>query len=154
MGESDIATSRIAPEAAADEYTTSARRLLGQAEAEFAKGDLERASENGYRAAFQSVKAAATLRGTPFRNYRELRYAAQDLVDETGNRRITYLFATAESLYIYGVDGRSSKSVKIHIDAIREFVEILERLPPPKEVSQSPPDRRLLFIRDRSDWKE
>jgi len=149
-----MTTSRIAPETAADEYNASARRLLGQAEAEFAKGDLERASENGYRAAFQSVKAAATLRGTPIRNYRELRYAAQDLVEETGNRRLNVLFATAESLYIYGVDGRSSKSVKTHIDAIREFIEILERLPLPKEVSQSPPDRRLLYIRDRSDWKE
>ena len=149
-----MTTSDITPEAAAKEYETSARHLLGQAEAEFAKGDLAKASENGYRAAFESVKAAATLRGTPFRNYRELRYAAQDLVDETGNRRITYLFAIAESLYIYGVDGRSSKSVKIHIDAIREFIEILERLPPPKEVSQSPPDRRMLYIRDRSDWKE
>ena len=150
-----MTTSRIAPEAAAEECKTTARRLLGQAEAEFAKGDLERASENGYRAAFQSVKAAATLRGTPVRNYRELRYAAQDLVDETGNWRINDLFATAaENLYIYGVDGRSSKSVKIHIDDIREFIEILERLPPPKEVSQSPPDRRTLFIRDRDDWKE
>ena len=149
-----MTTSRIAQEAAAKEYETSARHLLGQAEAEFAKGDLDRASENGYRAAFQSVKAAATLRGTPFRNYRELRYAAQDLVDETGNRRINDLFAIAESLYIYGADGWSSGTIRTHLDAIREFAEILERLPPPKEVSQSPPDRRTLFIRDREDWKE
>ena len=74
-------------------------------------------------------------------------------MDETGNWRINDLFENAENLYIYGVDGRSSKSVKIHIDAIREFIEILERLPPPKEVSKSPPDRRTLFIRDRSDWE-
>ena len=149
-----MTTSHVTPEeAAAKEYETSVRHLLGQAEEEFAKGDLARACENGYRAAFQSVKAAATLRGTPFRNYRELRYAAQDLVEETGNWRINDLFANAENLYIYGVDGRSSKSVKIHIDAIREFMEIMERLPPPKEVSQSPPDRRTLFIRDRSDWE-
>ena len=150
-----MTTSHVTPkEAAADEYNASARRLLGQAEAEFAKGDLERASENGYRAAFQSVKAAATLRGTPVRNYRELRYAAQDLMDETGDQRITYLFAIAESLYIYGVDGRLSRTIRTHLDAMREFAEILERLPPPKEVSKSPPDRRTLFIRDRSDWKE
>ena len=150
-----MTTSHVAPEeSAAEEYNASARRLLGQAEAEFAKGDLERASENGYRAAFQSVKAAATLRGTPVRNYRELRYAAQDLVEETGNWRINDLFATAENLYIYGVDGRSSRTIRTHLDAFREFVEILERLPPPKEVSQSPPDRRLLYIRDREDWKE
>ena len=149
-----MTTSDITPEAAAKEYETSARHLLGQAEAEFAKGDLERASENGYRAAFQSVKAAATLRGTPVRNYRELRYAAQDLVEETGNWRLNVLFATAESLYIYGVDGRLSRTIRTHLDAMREFVEILERLPPPKEVSQPPPDRRMLYIRDRSDWKE
>ena len=149
-----MATSHIAPEeSAAEEYKTAARRYLGQAEAEFAKGDLAQACENGYRAAFESVKAAATLRGTPFRNYRELRYAAQDLIDETGNHRIAGLFAVAENLYIYGADGRRSRAVRIHLDAIRELIEILGRLPPPKEISQPPPDRRALFIRDRSDWK-
>lgn len=148
-----MTTSSIAPEEAANEYKISARRFLGQAEDDLVKGDLARACENGYRAAFESVKAAATLRGTPFRNYRELRYAAQDLMDETDDQRILYLFAIAESLYIYGADGRRSWSVKINLDSIREFIEILERLPPPKEISQSPPDRRTLFIRDRDDWE-
>ena len=148
-----MTTSSITPEEAANEYKTASRRFLDQAEDDLAKGDLARACENGHRAAFESVKAAATLRGTPFRNYRELRYAAQDLMDETDDQRILYLFAIAESMYIYGADGRRSWSVKINLDSIREFTEILERLPPPKEISQSPPDRRTLFIRDRDDWE-
>ena len=110
-----MTTSSIAPEEAAEEYRTASRRFLGKAEDDLAKGDLARACENGYRAAFESVKAAATLRGTPFRNYRELRYAAQDLIDETDDQRILYLFAIAEILYIYGADGRRSWSVKINL---------------------------------------
>ena len=145
----------ITPEEAADEYKTTARRFLAQAVAEFARGDLLQASENGWGAAAESVKAAATLRGIPHRNHRELRQAADDLAEETGNDRISELFTLAEGLRANFYEAWMRPNVvRIHMNGIRELVEILEAIPAPIGGAPVRPIRARLFIRDREDWVE
>ena len=150
-----MTTAYMSPDAAANEYKTTARRFLGQAVAEFARGDLLQASEKGWGAAAESVKAAATLRGIPHRNHRELRQAADDLAEETGNDRISELFTLAEGLHANFYEAWMRPNVvRIHMNGIRELVEILESLPAPIGGAPVRPIRARLFIRDREDWVE
>ena len=150
-----MTTLYITPEEAAEEYMTTSRRYLGQAEAEFAKGDMLQASEKGWGAVAEAVKAAATLRGIEHRSHRELRQAAVDLSDETGNRRIIELFGLAENLRANHYEAWMRPSeVGVYIDNMWEFVEILESLPPPNGDLRVRPIRARPFIRDRSDWEE
>ena len=149
-----MTTSHITPEEAADEYKTSARRLLGQAEAEFAKGDMLQASEKGWGAAAAAVKAAATLRGIGYRSHRALRFAAMDIAAESGERRIGGMFRTAESLHVnYYEAWMPPHEVRECLDAATELVDILENLPAPNGDSRVRPIRARPFIRDREDWE-
>ena len=144
-----MTTSRITPEAAAKEYETSARRLLGQAEAEFAKGDMLQASEKGWGAV-----AAAALRGIGHRSHRELRFAALDIAAESGETRIGGMFRTAESLHVnYYEAWMPPHEVRECLDAAAELVDILENLPAPNGDLRVRPIRARPFIRDRSDWE-
>ena len=144
----------ITPEEAADEYMRTARRFLLQAETELAVGDLIQASEKGWGAASQTLKAAAVLRGIPHRNHRELRRVVNALADETGNPRIRDLFKVAEALHANFYEARmQSSTVRACIDDMREFIGIIENAPPPAGLSVRP-IRWRPFIRDRGDWVE
>ena len=150
-----MTTSYTTPEAVADEYKTTARRFLGQAEAEFDRGDLLQASEKSWGAVVESVKAAATLRGIPHRNHRELRQAADDLAEESGNDRISELFTLSEGLHANFYEAWMRPNVvRVHMNRIRELVEILESLPAPNGDMPLRPIRVRQFIRDRDDWVE
>ena len=148
-----MTTSYITPKEAANECKTSARRLLHQAEDEFAKGDMLQASEKGWDAA-AAVKAAATLRGIGHRSHRELRFAADDFAEETGQGEISDLFSLSESLHANYYEAWMRPSVvRRHLDAARELVEILESLPAPNGDLRVRPIRARPYIRDRSDWE-
>ena len=53
-------------------YREAGRHLLAQAHAELEAGDLRQASEKGWGAAAQMVKAAAADRGWSHRSHRDL----------------------------------------------------------------------------------
>ena len=149
-----MTTLYITPEEAAEEYMTTSRRYLGQAEAEFAKGDMLQASEKGWGAVAEAVKAAAVLRGVEHTSHRHLRFMAEDLVDETGREEIADLFSHIESLHANYYEAWMRPSiVRRHLDYARRLVEILESLPPPNGDLRVRPIRARPFIRDRSDWE-
>jgi len=149
-----MTTLYITPEEAANEYKTTARHLLQQAEAEFAKGDLLQASEKGWGAVVAAVKAAATLRGIGHRSHRELRFAALDIAAESGETRIGGMFRNAESLHVnYYEAWMPPHEVRECLDAAAELVDILESLPAPNGDLRVRPIRARPFIRDRSDWE-
>ena len=149
-----MTTLYITPEEAAEECKTTSRRLLQQSEEEFAKGDLLQASEKGWGAVAQAVKAAAILRGLEHRSHRALRQVAIDLRDETGNIRILELFGLAENLHAnYYEAWMRPSEVEVYISNARELVEILENLPAPNGDLRVRPIRARPFIRDRSDWE-
>ena len=144
----------ITPEEAADEYMRTARRFLLQAETEFAVGDLIQASEKGWGAVAQAIKAAATLRGLGHWSHREMRQVVNALTDETGNPRIRELFKFAEALHANFYEARMKPSqIEVRVSLMREFVGIIANAPPPAGLSVRP-IRRRRFIRDREDWVE
>ena len=80
-------------------YLESSSLLLAQAEAELAIGDVRQASEKGWGATAQIVKALAEERGWDHHSHGAL-YAAVDLIcAETGNDDIYLLFQVANQLH-------------------------------------------------------
>ena len=144
----------ITPEEAADEYMRTARRFLLQAETELAVGDMIQASEKGWGAAAQALKAAATLRGMEHRSHKALRRVVNALADETGNPRILELFGVAEALHANFYETWMEPSeIDVLVSLMREFVGIIANAPPPAGLSVRP-IRARRFIRDREDWVE
>ena len=135
----------------AAEYKESSGRLIRQADAEFEKGDLLQASEKAWGAVSQYLKAMATQRGLPHRVHRELRLVANDLVEETGQRRIGELFGLAESLHAnYYEAWMPEREVRDRMDDMKELIGILGAVPRP-EGAPKRSVRRRAFIRDRGD---
>ena len=79
-------------------YQAAGWQLLAQARAELAAGDARQASEKGWGAAAQMVKAIAEQRGWQHSGHRQLFAAVRQVRNETGNEDIRRLFNTANAL--------------------------------------------------------
>ena len=145
-------TTYTTPETLAEEYRETSLRLIRQAEAEFEKGDLLQASEKAWGAVSQCLKSLGTLRGLSHRDHRELRQVAYHLVTETGEGRIGELFSIAESIHANFYEAwMPSGEVRARIDNMKEFIALLENVPPPDSSVPVRPPRSRLFFRDRGD---
>jgi len=87
------------PPMASQQYQQASERFLAQARQEFADGDLAQASEKGWGAAAELVKACAEARELDHVRHRQLWLTVNRLVDETGDRELQFLFSQAESLH-------------------------------------------------------
>ncbi len=85
-------------------YREQSRVFLAQASEELERGDLRQASEKGWGAASQIVKAAADARGWEHDYPGALHRAIHGIVKETGNTLIRQLFAVAGELYYNSLD--------------------------------------------------
>ena len=74
-------------------YSDTGRDFLARARTYLAEEDLLQASEKGWGAAAQMVKAAAESRGWRHRGHRDL-YTAQQAGDETGDQRLFHTAST------------------------------------------------------------
>ena len=145
-------TTYTTPETLAEEYRETSLRLIRQAEAEFEKGDLLQASEKAWGAVSQCLKSLGTLRGWSHRDHRELRQVADHLVTETGEGRIGELFSIAESIHANFYEAwMPSGEVRARIDNMKEFIALLENVPPPDSAVPVRPPRSRRFCRDRGD---
>ena len=81
-------------------YQAASRELLSQANQELARGDIRQASEKGWGAAAQIVKAVAESRGWQHDSHALLYETVGRLVEETGDRQIANLFRSASHLHI------------------------------------------------------
>ena len=107
----------------------ASRRLLAQANEEFAAGDLRQASEKGWGAAAQIVKAVAEKRGSLHNNHYRLFQIADDLAGELGDTDISRLFAIASSLHTnFYEDWMPSGIIRVGLDDVNWFVAKLEPL--------------------------
>ena len=108
-------------------YAQAARHLLEQASAELAQDDVRQASEKGWGAAAQMVKAVAEQRGWQHRTHAALFAAVSRLVDETGDADISRLFAVANSLHVnFYENWDTANNVARHLDDVGRLVEKLE----------------------------
>ena len=114
-----------------DTYREASRRFLAQAFAELEAGDLPQASEKGWGAASQMVKATAEDRGWPHNGHRQLFLAIDRLVTETGDGDIRSAFNDASALHTNFYEAwLSQESIEANLSRVARLMEKLERLAP------------------------
>ena len=136
----------------AEEYRQTGRWMMDRAEWEFSQGDLMQASEKGWCAAAQFLKALATQRGWGHESHAHLGQVADRLAEETGIAEIADLFDRAESLHANFYEAhRTEAPVRRGLDAMRRYLDILEAVSPPETPPRKPYIRQRFFHRTRSD---
>ena len=109
---------------AATEYTAQARVFLTQAETELQLDDLRQASEQGWGAGAQMIKAAASERGWDHDRHGLLDRAARRLAGEVGDEELRKQFALAGELHSNYYEGFMDKGdVELHLRDLTRFVE-------------------------------
>ena len=110
-------------------YREQSRVFLRQAIVELSRGDLRQASEKGWGASSQIVKAAADERGWPHRQHRTLERAVVSLIDETGDPTLGRLFNQASALHTNFYEGDwSVVMVRDALGQVSRFVTRVEAL--------------------------
>ena len=110
-------------------YVGAAWHLLGQARAELEQGDIRQASEKGWGAAAQMVKAIAENRGWQHRTHAALFRVVTDVVSETGDDEIHNLFNVANSLHTnFYENWNTAESVRSALSDVERLVEKLNPL--------------------------
>ena len=113
---------------ATQQYREDSRTLLDQGREELARGDVRQASEKGWGAAAQIVKAVSEGRGWLHTSHRHLFTAVDTLRDETGDADVRRLFDVASALHVnFYEDWRSAESVA---EALDDVVRLLDKLAP------------------------
>ncbi len=110
-------------------YREASRRLLTQARLELEAGDVRQASEKGWGAAAQAVKAAAQQRGWTHNYHRALFMVVTDLSNETADPELDVLFASANYLHInFYEDALDAAKVRRHLVRTEEFIGKIESI--------------------------
>ena len=105
----------------------ASRALLAQAEAELGVGDARQASEKGWNAAAQMVKAIADGRGWEHGSHRLIWVAVNRLADESGDDDIHRLFRTANHLHMNSSENVDGEAEVAHaLLDVRRFLDRLE----------------------------
>ena len=108
-------------------YQAASRQLLAQARTELAAGDLRQASEKGWGAAAQIVKAIADGRGWEHKAHRHIWQAVRQLTDENPHLGLTRLFRSANHLHSNFYENLdASNDVADALDEVERFVGLLE----------------------------
>ena len=108
-------------------YREASLQLLAQARAELDAGDLRQASEEGWGAAAQMVKATMQARGWPHNAHRDLWTGVRDLTNEVGDPDIHALFGSAH--YLHGnfyENVFDADMVARYLDHVEQFLTRLE----------------------------
>ena len=110
-------------------YREQSRIFLAQAHEELAKGDLQQASEKGWGATSQMVKAIAQERGWHHRSHRSLLDAMNKLYVETGDEELEILFGAGENLHQnFYENWYTADSIALRLRLVEQFVDKAERL--------------------------
>lgn len=110
-------------------YGAQGRIFMAQAWEELEKGDLRQASEKGWGAASQTVKALADARGWEHETHRRLFGVVRRMVDEMDDYSLPALFSGARLLHVnFYEDGLSPGRIAYHLPHVSEFVDRAESL--------------------------
>ena len=108
------------------QYRSAATQLLQQARQELARGDVRQASEKGWGAAAQAVKAVAENRGWEHKTHGSLFEAVRRLLSEPGSDGLDGLFGAANTLHInFYENWMKAETVGAHLDYVARFVGML-----------------------------
>ena len=110
-------------------YQEAARHLLSQGFAELEAGDVGQASEKGWGAAAQMVKAVAEDRGWRHQTHAALHEIIERIVRETGDNAIGKRFKVAGYLHQNFYENWAGEdSVADGLDEVRDLLDRLEPL--------------------------
>ena len=110
-------------------HNATGRDFMAKAWKYLDEGDLAQASEKGWGAAAQMVKAAAEARDGRHNGHAELYRAVNRLAEESGDEQLRALFHAASSLHINFYEGWLPREmVRNGLAQVTELVEKLERL--------------------------
>jgi hypothetical protein len=113
----------------AQTYRERSREYLSKAFQELADGDLTQASEKGWGAAAQIIKAVGDERGMPHRQHALLEDIVDSLVLETGESELEDLFDTASGLHRNFYEGRMTyRAVQRRLQRVQRFVQRVEQM--------------------------
>ena len=108
------------------QYRSAATQLLQQARQELARGDVRQASEKGWGAAAQAVKAVAESRGWEHKTHAALFDAVNRLAEETGNDDFDRYFVAASGLHInFYENWMPAGTVRVGVDEVAQFVALM-----------------------------
>lgn len=103
--------------------------FLAQAYEELARGDLAQASEKGWGAAAQMLKAIADERGWPHEDHPDLHGVMDMIYRETEDSELVDLFCSAVFLdFSYCEGAFSAEYIKATLRDVEEFVNRTEGL--------------------------
>ena len=110
-------------------HEQTAAAFLARAGAYLAEGDLLQASEKGWGAAAQALKAAAETRGWRHGSHRDLYTVVARLVSETGDPRVRTWFGVAGDLHANFYEGwLPAEIVEGHLSDVELLVATLGEL--------------------------
>ncbi len=110
-------------------YHAATRHLLQQARAELAAGDLRQASEKGWGAAAQMLKAIAETRGWEHDRHRHFSQMASRLRYELGDGDLYRQFRVAEGLHEnFYEDTLTADDVAMDLDDVAQLLDTVEPL--------------------------
>lgn len=111
-----------------DSYRRSAFELLQKARDELGSGDVRQASEKGWGATAQMLKAIAQKDGIPHHSHAALARIASDVHRQTGEENIATWFAIAQNLHVnFYEDNLSPEFVRIYLNQMTLMVSRLDR---------------------------
>lgn len=111
------------------QYSFAGREFLAKAFDELAQGDLPQASEKGWGAAAQMVKAIAEQRGWPHNGHTLLYQVVRQLMEETGDRQLSTLFNVAGNLHSnFYENWLPAEIVRSNLEDVRLLIDKLEQL--------------------------
>ena len=111
------------------EYRVQSRVFLDQAFEELSRNDLRQASEKGWGAASQILKAVAEARGWSHGRHNQLYDSIRRLMSEEGVAEYLELFQVAGELHTNFYEGHMDKDeVTSNLQHVARFVEKLEEL--------------------------
>ena len=109
-------------------YRSASGSLLAQGFAELAQGDTRQASEKGWGAAAQMLKAIAEQRGWNHKGHRFIRRVASRLANDTGDEEIRRLYRVASDLHTNFYEDRDTVAdVAAGLEDVRRLLEKLEQ---------------------------
>ena len=110
-------------------YREDSRTLLVQARAELTQHDVRQASEKGWGAAAQMLKAVAERKGWEHGKHRHLSRVASRLRAETGDRDIYRWYQVADALHgNFYEDEMEPADVGESLDDVERFLDKLEQV--------------------------
>ena len=110
-------------------YRAAGRGLLAQGRRELAEGDTRQASEKGWGAAAQMVKAVAERRGWAHQSHAALYRVVGRLADETGDEEIRRLFDVAGNLHVnFYENWNTARNVTAGLNDVERLLDRLEPL--------------------------